>query len=293
MTGAGQGLGRSYALELGRRGAKVVVNDVASVDGRPAAEVVAQAIRAEGGAAVADVHSVADPAAAVRIVDTARDAFGPVDVVVSNAGTTHFTSFEETDGDLLRAQLAVHLEGPFAAVQCAYADMVQRRFGRIVLISSATGLFGRAAGAAYAAAKASLVGLMNVVAIEGQSHGVLVNIVLPVARTTIADTATRATGRDAAVPTSAPADPRLAPPFVTPLVVYLASEHCQSTHAIYSAVAGRYARVFVATGAGWRSTNDRPPSVEALAQHWDKVNEATAFAFPASVAEEVANATSA
>jgi NAD(P)-dependent dehydrogenase (short-subunit alcohol dehydrogenase family) len=283
VTGAGAGLGRAYALALARRGAHVVVNDISGA----AAAAVAAEITAGGREACVDTHSVADVSGAPAAVETALAEFGQIDVVVANAGTTHFTLIDDTDLGIFAAQYAVHAQGAFLVAQRAYRAMSARDYGRLVFVSSATGLLGRKAGVAYAAAKAAVIGLMNVFALEGSAHNVLANAVMPVARTGIMDGATGS--RDlAGGPGVALDSPRLDPTFVAPLVVYLASEACQSTHGIYSAVAGRFTRVGVAVGRGWRSAGGATaPSVDDIAAHWSEIDCITEPLYPSSVADEV------
>jgi NAD(P)-dependent dehydrogenase (short-subunit alcohol dehydrogenase family) len=287
VTGAGAGLGRAYALALARRGAHVVVNDISG----EAAAAVAADITARGREARVDTHSVADVSGAPAAVETALAEFGQIDVVVANAGTTHFTLVDDTDLGIFAAQHAVHAQGAFLVAQTAYRKMSARGYGRLVFVSSATGLLGRKAGVAYAAAKAAVIGLMNVFALEGSTHGVLSNAVLPVARTGIIDGA--AGSRELAGGPGVSLDnPRLDPTFVAPLVVYLASEACQSTHGIYSAVAGRFTRVGVAVGRGWRCADGATaPSVDDIAAHWAEIDRITEPLYPASVADEVREAT--
>jgi NAD(P)-dependent dehydrogenase (short-subunit alcohol dehydrogenase family) len=283
VTGAGSGLGRAYALALAGRGAQVVVNDIS---GEAAATVVA-AITAHGGEARVDTHSVADAAGAPAAVERAVDEFGRIDIVVANAGTTHFTLVDDTDLGIFAAQYAVHAQGGFLVAQTAYRNMSARRYGRLVFVSSATGLLGRKAGVAYAAAKAAVIGVMNVFALEGREHGILSNAVLPVARTGIMDGAIGS--RELAGGPGVPLDnARLDPTFVAPLVVYLASGACQSTHGIYSAVAGRFTRVGVAVGRGWRCADGAAaPSVDDIAAHWAEIDGIAEPLFPGTVADEV------
>jgi NAD(P)-dependent dehydrogenase (short-subunit alcohol dehydrogenase family) len=286
VTGAGAGLGRAYALALARRGAHVVVNDISG----EAAAAVAAEITARGRQARVDAHSVADVSGAPGAVETALIEFGQIDVVVANAGTTHFTLIDDTDLGIFAAQYAVHAQGAFLVAQAAYHDMAARGYGRLVFVSSATGLLGRKAGVAYAAAKAAVIGLMNVFALEGSAHGVLSNAVLPVARTGIMDSAT-GSPEQAGGPGVSLENPRLDPTFVAPLVVYLASEACQSTHGIYSAVAGRFTRVGMAVGRGWRCADGAvAPSVDDIAAHWLEIDRITEPLYPASVADEVRQA---
>ena len=290
VTGAGHGLGRAYALELARRGASVVVNDIAvRVDGRTASRAVVDAIHGLGGTAVASEHSVADPEQAEAIVAAARSEFGRVDIVINNAGANHHTPFEQTDVALLQHHFALHVQGAYVITKAAYADMAPRGHGRIVFVSSATGMFGRPGGVAYGTAKAGLIGLMNAVSLEGEEHGILANAVLPIAETNISE---RSRGEEVAYDPELSGEPRQDPRFVVPLVCYLASDACTSTHGIYSSVLGRYARVYVAVAAGWHPERDVPPSLEELATHWADVNRPTGFTFPASTSDEVAGATS-
>jgi NAD(P)-dependent dehydrogenase (short-subunit alcohol dehydrogenase family) len=283
VTGAGAGLGRAYALALARRGARVVVNDISG----EAAEVVAAEITERGGAARIDTHSVADVADAPAAVETALSEFGQIDVVVANAGTTHFTLIDDTDVGIFSAQYALHAQGSFLVAQRAYREMSARGYGRLVFVSSATGLLGRRAGVAYAAAKAAVIGMMNVFALEGEARGVLCNAVLPIARTGIMDGAP-GSRELAGEPGASLDDPRLDPAFVAPLVVFLASEVCASTHGIYSAVAGRFTRVGVAVGHGWRSpSGGAAPSVDDIAAHWPEIDKISEPLFPATVADEV------
>src|SRR5215471_9818685 len=184
VTGAGRGLGRLYALELARRGASVVVNDVGSTmhgegSDRSVADQVAEEIERAGGVAVASHESVADPDGGEAIVRTAVSRFGRLDAVVSNAGIFHTAEFEKLSPEDWRRMLNVHLDGSFHLSQPAFRVMKSQGYGRFVFIASSAGLFGQPQAAHYAAAKAGIVGLANVIAIEGAAHGILVNSVLP------------------------------------------------------------------------------------------------------------------
>jgi NAD(P)-dependent dehydrogenase (short-subunit alcohol dehydrogenase family) len=179
VTGAGRGIGRGHALELARRGAQIVVNDA---DG-PVAKAVADEISAAGGQAVASHDSVATPAGGAAVVDHALDAFGQLDIVVSNAGILRDKSFGQLTPDLVDAVLDVHLRGAFHVLIPAWRHMKQRGYGRIVTTTSASGLFGNFGQANYGAAKAALVGLTRVLAVEGRTIGINVNAVAPAAAT--------------------------------------------------------------------------------------------------------------
>jgi NAD(P)-dependent dehydrogenase (short-subunit alcohol dehydrogenase family) len=296
VTGAGGGLGRTYALELAARGAAVVVNDLGtSYDGHGSshsmADQVAAEIRAAGGRAVGSYDSVSTSAGGRAIVHAALDAFGRIDVLISNAGTLRNAPIDELNDDTLDAMLEVHLKGGFNVCRPALKEMKRQGYGRILLASSAAGVFGNEQQAAYGAAKAGLVGLMNVLSLEGAPHGVKANALLPTAASRM----------------GAAMDPKFMeqmgaafqtlgdklgnsgdPGFVTPLAVYLCSEACASTHGIYSASLGRYARVFLGTCEGWLGPRNAPPSLEQIADHWDEICDKSRAHELASLGEEFA-----
>jgi len=296
VTGAGGGLGRTYALELARRGAAVVVNDLGgSFDGqgsshKMADQVVAE-IHAAGGKAVANYDSVSTPAGGEAIVQTAIKAFGKVDVLINNAGTLRNAPFDELPDSTIDAMIEVHLKGAFYVTRPAFRLMKAQRYGRIVFASSAAGMFGNATQSAYGAAKAGLVGLMNVLSQEGKPFNIQCNALLPTAESRMgagmpADQMEQIGALFANVGqyigNSGTA------PFVTPLVVYLASEHCPSTHGIYSAAFGRYARVFIAASDGWRGPRDKPASADDIAAHFGEITSQNKVCVPASLVDEFA-----
>jgi NAD(P)-dependent dehydrogenase (short-subunit alcohol dehydrogenase family) len=174
ITGAGGGLGRAHALEVARRGASVVVNDVGGPgEGEPSpADSVVAEVRAAGGEAVASTDSVATPDGGHAIIRTAIEHFGTVDAVVHNAGVWRHVPFAEMTPENLDPVLDVHLRGAFFVIQPAWSAMVAQGHGRIVLTSSGAGAFGREEGANYAAAKAGLLGLCRALAVEGEQHGI-------------------------------------------------------------------------------------------------------------------------
>jgi NAD(P)-dependent dehydrogenase (short-subunit alcohol dehydrogenase family) len=288
VTGAGRGLGRWYALELARRGAAVVVNDLGGTmhgegaDTSIADQVVAE-IEGAGGVAVASHDSVASPQGGEAIVATAVERFGRLDAVVSNAGIFSSVAFEELSADDWRRMLSVHLDGGFYLSQPAYRVMKAQRYGRFVFISSSGGMFGQPMEAHYAAAKAGLVGLTNVIAIEGAEHGILANAVLPFGFSRMV--------------TETVGDPKaleeigflgvIKPELVVPMVVFLASRACGFTHQNYSACAGRFARVFVGLGQGWLADDGRVPTAEDIVAHLDEVAATEPFTVPGSIFEEV------
>lgn len=301
VTGAGAGLGRAYALELARRGCGVVVNDLGGAGqggggSRAAADGVVEEIRALGGEAVANYDSVADRAGGAAIVQTALDAFGQLDILISNAGILRTARFEEMTEEDIDAVLAVHLKGAFNVGQPAFAAMKRRGYGRILFTASSSGLFGHPWQAGYAAAKAAILGLANVVALEGKEHGVLCNVIMPNARTRLADVIDwswaqeiQEVGAAFAKLSSAPGSgERLAPEWVAPLAVHLVSEGSTTTHGVFSAASGRYARVLIGAAEGWAAA--RLPSPEDVAAHWNEICDPTDFHEPHSVYDEALDA---
>lgn len=294
VTGAGGGLGRTFALELAARGAAVVVNDLGGrFDGQGSshgmADEVVDAIRAAGGKAVANYDSVSSRAGGERIVRTALEHFGKVDIVINNAGHLRNASFEDIDDETLDSLLDVHLKGAIYVTQPAYRIMKQQGYGRILFMSSGAAAFGNPKQAAYAAAKAGLLGVMNVLSLEGKEHGVLCNALLPVA-TSRMEAAMDPEQLAAFTAQYASLGEKLGstylPEFVTPLAVYLASESCTSTRAIYSAALGRYARAFIGVTDGWAGPRDEPATAESLAEHFQRIGDVGAFSIPDSLTEE-------
>jgi NAD(P)-dependent dehydrogenase (short-subunit alcohol dehydrogenase family) len=288
VTGAGRGLGRLYAIELARRGAAVVVNDLGgSMHGDGAdtsiADAVVEEIERAGGVAAASHDSVDSPEGGEAIVRTAIDRFGRLDAVVSNAGIFNSVAFEDLSPADWRRMLSVHLDGGFYLSQPAYREMKAAGYGRFVFISSSGGMFGQPMEAHYAAAKAGLVGLANVIAIEGAQHGILANTVLPFGFSRMV--------------TETVGDPKaleetgflkiIQPELVVPIVAFLASRACEFTHQNYSACAGRFARVFVGLGEGWLAEPDSNPTADDVAAHLAEVSATEPFTVPGSIFEEV------
>jgi NAD(P)-dependent dehydrogenase (short-subunit alcohol dehydrogenase family) len=294
ITGAGGGLGRGYALDLAARGAAVVVNDLGgSFDGQGSsssmADAVVEEIRSAGGRAVASYDSVSTSAGGKAIVQCALDHFGRLDILVSNAGTLRNAPLDELSDETLDAMIEVHLKGGFHVSRPAFRLMKQQGYGRIVLASSAAGVLGNEQQAAYGAAKAGLVGLMNILSLEGAPHGVKANALLPTAMSRMAAAMDPKMLETVGAAYAALGD-RLGnsadPAFVTPLVTYLCSDACESTHGIYSATLGRYARVFVHMGQGWIGPRLAPPSAEDIAAHWGDVCNPAGAAEPGSLMGE-------
>jgi len=292
VTGAGRGLGRLYAIELARRGASVVVNDLGgSVEGNGAdpsvADGVVGEIRAAGGTAVASHDSVETPEGGEAIVRCALESYGRVDAVVSNAGIFQTTSFEELSSADWRRMLRVHLDGAFHLGQPAFRAMKAQGYGRFVFIASSAGLFGQPSSAHYAAAKAGVMGLTNVIAIEGEPHGILANTVLPFGYSRMV-TSTLGEAEAEALREASGFMRAIDPDLVVPLVTFLASRSCTLTHHNYSACAGRFARVFVGIGAGWVADKGSTPSAEDIETHLAAVSATEPFIVPTSIFDEVA-----
>jgi NAD(P)-dependent dehydrogenase (short-subunit alcohol dehydrogenase family) len=244
VTGAGNGLGRAYALLLASRGANVVVNDLGgAVDGTGGAEAAAHAVVREistlGGTAAADTHSVSSAEGGEAIVATALDTFGSVDIVVNNAGILRDRAFHNLGVEDFDAVLDVHLRGTYFVTAPAYRHMRAHGYGRIVVTTSAAGLFGNFGQANYAAAKMGVVGLAKALAQEGAKRNIRANVIAPGAVTRMSE--------DILGP-NAPAMP---PELVAPAVAYLCHESCPLSGDVLSAFAGRVARAFVAETVGY------------------------------------------
>ena len=267
VTGAGAGLGRSYALELGRRGAKVVVNDLGgardgSGDGATkAADKVVTEIVAAGGEAVASHDSVATAAGGEAIVKTATDAFGRVDILINNAGILRDKSMVKMDADSWSAVLDVHMDGAYNVSRPAFIQMRQNGYGRILFTSSAAGLYGNFGQTNYAAAKMAAIGLMNTLRLEGEKYGVKVNTIAPIAATRLTEDI---------LPPEMMA--KLSPDHVTPLALYLCAEQCPTTGGIYDAGMGFFDRAAIVTGPGAVVGDGvTPPEPEAVAKAMSKI----------------------
>ncbi len=243
ITGGGRGLGRAYALLLAANGARVVVNDLGGsmkgdgVDAGPAEEV-AQEIRAAGGEAVANTDSVATPEGGAAIIQSAIDHYGRVDILIHNAGNVRYGSLKEISYDDFKAVLDVHLMGAFHVVRPAFPLMCEAGYGRIVLTSSIGGIYGNNRCVNYGMSKSGMIGLNNIVALEGENEGVKCNIIVPGAVTRMAE----------GIDTSA--FPPMGPELVAPVVGWLAHDSCSVSGEMYASVAGRIARAFIAETPG-------------------------------------------
>ena len=278
VTGAGNGLGKAYALELGKRGAKVVVNDLGgAVDGSgsgnsPADDVVNEIIE-NGGEAVANYDSVATKDGGESIVQTAVDSFGTVDAVINNAGILRDKSFANITEEEFSLIIEVHLKGTYFVTQPAFKIMKENNYGRIVNVASPSGLFGNFGQTNYGAAKMGIVGLTNVLAIEGAKYNIKVNVIAPTAYTRMTE---------ALLPEDV--GKLFSAELVTPMVTYLASEACEPTHEIFGVAAGRFARIGIITHEGYVNTQ---ATAEDIASNIEEIRTITDGSYPLSNEDEL------
>jgi NAD(P)-dependent dehydrogenase (short-subunit alcohol dehydrogenase family) len=264
VTGAGNGLGRAHALLLASRGAKVVVNDPGGArDGRgdshAAADKVVAEIKAAGGQAVANYDSVADKAGAKNIVQTAVDAFGTLDIVVNNAGILRDKSFPNMTMEDFDFVVQVHFLGSAYVTHAAWPILRQKAYGRVVVTSSNSGIYGNFGQTNYAGAKLALVGFVNALRLEGQKYNIMVNALAPVAGTRMTE--------DLMTPEVLA---KMKPEFVSPMVAYLCSEQCQHTGDVWAAGAGYFSRIEYREGPGVRlgpqaTVDDVAANIEKIA----------------------------
>ncbi|MCD9623553.1 SDR family NAD(P)-dependent oxidoreductase [Rhabdothermincola salaria] len=277
ITGAGGGLGRQHALELARRGARIVVNDLGgSVTGEggdvgPAQKVVEEVVGL-GGEAVADTNSVATAEGGKAVVQTAVDAFGTVDIVVNNAGILRDKSFHNLTPELLEPVIQVHLLGAFYVTQPAWLIMREKGYGRVISTSSNSGILGNFGQANYGAAKMGLVGLTRVLAIEGRKYNIKANAIAPVAATRMTEDMFGKAGD------------QLDPALVSPLVAYLASEACDVSGEVYSAAGGIISRFFIGLTDGYYNPE---LTAEDLAEHLGQIRDESSYIVPEDSSGEI------
>jgi NAD(P)-dependent dehydrogenase (short-subunit alcohol dehydrogenase family) len=266
VTGAGAGLGRQYALDLGKRGAKVVVNDLGGTrDGTgssdSAANKVVDEIKALGGQAVPNYDNVATVKGGENIVKTAIDAFGKVDILINNAGILRDKSFTKMEEENWDAVMGVHLKGAYCVTKPAFANMRENNYGRIVMTTSGAGLFGNFGQTNYAAAKMGLIGLTNVLKLEGAKNNIKTNVIVPVAASRLTE--------DVLPPQFFE---KMKPDFISPAVLYLCSEQCQDSGMIINATLGYFSRTAIVTGPGAiLSDGVKIPEPEEVMASWDKI----------------------
>ncbi len=280
VTGAGGGLGKTYALMLASRGASVVVNDLGGASdgtggGSSMADEVVKQINESGGKAVANYDSVASPEGGEAICKAAVDNFGKVDIVVNNAGILRDKTFAKLEPSDLEAVIDVHLKGAFFVTQPAFRVMKEQNYGRIVFAASGAGIFGNFGQSNYGAAKMGLVGLSNVLSVEGAKYNIKCNVIAPIAKTRLTEQLL------------GPLADALDPNFVTPLVGFLCSEACELTHEIFDVGGGRYARIFIGMGPGWVAPKGQVPSAEEIRDNLDAIRDPEGYVIPASIADEM------
>lgn len=281
VTGAGRGIGRAYARLLAERGAKLVVNDLGGstagegTDGGPAHEV-AKEILARGGEAVADTNDVSTADGGASIIESAIEHFGRIDILIANAGIIRWGGLPEVDLENLERHLAVHLLGAFNTLRPAWPHFVEQAYGRVVLTAS-SGVFGKSDNLSYAAAKAGVIGLARSAKLAGEPHGIKVNVIAPAAQTRMA-------GGDPADDDAQPVPgrPFLPSDAVAPMAAFLAHEACPVSGEIYTAGAGRFARLFIASTEGYVPQNG-PATLEDVAENWDAINDETGYYVPSDL----------
>lgn len=266
VTGAGGGLGRNYAIELAKRGAKVVVNDLGGSKNGVGSSIsatdrVVEEIRKLGGHAVPNYGDVATPEGGENIVQAAINAFGKVDILINNAGILVDSSFAKMDEKKWDAVMAVHLKGTFYVTKPAYLQMIGQNYGRIVMTTSASGLAGNFGQTNYASAKMGVVGFANALKLEGAKYNIKVNVIAPVAGTRLTE--------DVVPPEIFK---RMSVEFVAPAVLYMCSEQCQDSGIIINAGLGYFSRSAIMTGEGviLRDGN-KIPTPEDVMENWSRI----------------------
>ena len=284
ITGAGNGLGKSHALFLASRGARVVVNDlggtVAGTGGsRAVADAVVKEITAVGGEAVANYDTVATQEGGQRVIHTALDAFGTVDILINNAGNVRDKSFAKMDLDDFRSLIDVHLMGAVYCTHAAWPIMREKGFGRVVMTTSSAGLYGNHGHTNYGTAKMALIGFMNSLKEEGQRYNITVNAIAPIALTRMSEPAT--------TPQYAPL---MKPEFVTAAVAWLcAPDNTDSGH-IIQAGAGYYSKIEVREAAGALFDTQTIPQPEQIRERYPEITdmgEAAPYANASAVIRKV------
>ena len=292
VTGAGRSIGRAYAIEMARRGAAVVVNDIGGVqgggvDGQPWADTIVDEIIAVGGRAVASYENVATWKGGESLIQSAVDAFGSVDIVVNNAGFLRPAMFGELTPEQVDDVIGVHLLGAFHVTQPAWRIMQKQGYGRILLTSSSAS-FGQQGNTPYAAAKEGLLALARSLSLEGRSAGIKVNALLPYAISDmVKENPIISPDLERTRAVWVKMESRRRPDTVTPLALLLASEDCPVSGNAYSILAGRYARTFLANTEGWVSRKVEGLTPELLRERLAEIDDVARFMVPGSILDEI------
>ena len=280
VTGSGGGIGRTHALEIARRGGKVVVNDYGGDcygrgGGTELADGVVAEIRAAGGTAIANYDTVATTAGANAIAASAVEAFGRLDVVINNAGIIRNARIEDMSDEDWDDVLATHLTGSFKVTRAAWPHMKAGGYGRLVYTCSSTAMLGINLMANYGAAKGGIMGLVHAAAHEGTRDGILANAIMPNAATRMAMESAKSwedAGEDDGLEWPDNAGNAMNPEFNTAVAVFLASEANSATRGIYTQCLGRTAKMMIGVPPGWQAQRQSPPSVEDIAAHFDTIS---------------------
>lgn len=261
VTGAGHGLGRAHSLLLAERGAKVVVNDLGGGPdgagrGTAPADQVVDEIKSKGGEAVANYDSVANWDGGERIIQTAVDHFGKVDIVICNAGILRDRTIMKMSEDEYRDVIEVHLNGTWYVARAAVPHLRANQYGRMVFTSSGAGLWGNFGQTNYSAAKLGIVGMMHALKLEVQKHNILVNTIAPLAASRLLGTVM-----------SDDAMAQLNPHFVSVMVAYLCSEQCEETGGVFSVGGGKFAKAEIVQNSGIHIENHDDITVENVAKN--------------------------
>ncbi|PKX89466.1 NAD(P)-binding protein [Aspergillus novofumigatus IBT 16806] len=274
VTGSGRGLGREYALLLGRAGAAVIVNSTTAAT----AEATAKSIIEAGGKAVTHIGSVADRGVANALVKTAVDNFGRIDIVINNAGSAHGSDFDRISDSQLWDMLGVHLGGSWNVTQAAWPYMKSQKFGRVVLITSPI-MFGSAQQSAYGAAKLGVLGLAKCIAIEGKEHNIFVNTVAPMAFTPGSATTVQDEGTRNFMMEHMPAHE------VAPTVAWLVHEDSKVNGEAVAAAGRLVTRIFLAETKGFFGSVNDDWTIETIRSNWDKVVDEKDYAVHTDIAQ--------